>query len=215
MGRKGGRGGPGSGSLRAEVTFWEAARTERNFRQRLGSGLSSSSSSGLVPGPAPPVDRGGRPAPGGVVSWSSSTGVGGKSLSRPNAHRDDPHFRPCFDNRTNRNVTAQLGKSAFLRCRIAQLGDRRDLLPTQQEQLVALHMLLGTQQRSMNALVVEKCNQGEPSSDRDHRDFVPTVFEHKTPAKRSSVARSAPAIRRKKIGDRTSDILGACKAYIR
>ncbi|KAG0425595.1 hypothetical protein HPB47_027227 [Ixodes persulcatus] len=43
-------------------------------------------------------------------------------------------------------------------------------------------------------------SRGKPSSDRNHRDFVPTVFEHKAPAKRSSVARYARAIRRK-IGD--------------
>ncbi|KAG0427856.1 hypothetical protein HPB47_025143, partial [Ixodes persulcatus] len=117
---------PGSRSMPAEVTFWEASRTERNFRERLGSGLSSSSSSGLVPGPgaAPPIDSGRRPAAGGVVSWSPSTGVGAEPPSRPSVHWDDPHFRPRFDNSTDRNVTAQLGKSAFLRCRIAQLGDR-------------------------------------------------------------------------------------------
>ncbi|CAN8011436.1 unnamed protein product, partial [Ixodes pacificus] len=119
--------GPGSGSLpvQAEAISWEAPRTERNFRERLGSGLGSSSSSDLVPGPGPaaPIHRGG-PAAGGAMSWSSSTGVGGEPPSRPSAHWDDPHFRPRFDNSTDRNVTAQLGKSAFLRCRIAQLGDR-------------------------------------------------------------------------------------------
>ncbi|XP_064474981.1 hemicentin-2-like [Ornithodoros turicata] len=44
--------------------------------------------------------------------------------SRPKNYWDDPHFRPSFDNSTERNVTAQLGKSAFLHCRIRQLGDR-------------------------------------------------------------------------------------------
>ncbi|KAG0445628.1 hypothetical protein HPB47_013356, partial [Ixodes persulcatus] len=35
--------------------------------------------------------------------------------------------------------------------------------------------------------------QGKPSSDREHPDFVPTVFAHKAPAKRSSEARYARA----------------------
>ncbi|XP_042144906.1 uncharacterized protein LOC8038642 [Ixodes scapularis] len=75
--------------------------------------------SSLLPGPGPaaPIYRGGRVTEG-AVSWLSSTGVGGEPPSRPSAHWDDPHFS------TNRNVMAQLGKPAFLRCRIAQLGDR-------------------------------------------------------------------------------------------
>ncbi|XP_023217411.1 zwei Ig domain protein zig-8-like isoform X2 [Centruroides vittatus] len=44
--------------------------------------------------------------------------------SRPNSYWDDPHYRPSFDNTTERNVTAQLGKTAYLHCRIRQLGDR-------------------------------------------------------------------------------------------
>ncbi|KAG0428696.1 hypothetical protein HPB47_024332, partial [Ixodes persulcatus] len=44
----------------------------------------------------------------------------------------------------------------------------------------------------------------KPPSDGDHPDFVPTVFAHKAPAKRSLVDRYARAIRRKKIGDRTA-----------
>ncbi|EEC15969.1 conserved hypothetical protein [Ixodes scapularis] len=77
----------------------------------------------LGPGQATPIHKE-RPAEESVVFWSSSTGVGGEPPSRPSAHWDDPHFRPRFDNSTERNVTAQLGKSAFLRCRITQLGDR-------------------------------------------------------------------------------------------
>ncbi|KAM7307760.1 DNA polymerase zeta catalytic subunit [Ixodes scapularis] len=45
---------------------------------------------------------------------------------------------------------------------------------------------------------------GKPSSDRDHPDFVPTVFAHKAPAKRSSEARYARATQQKGIGDRTA-----------
>ncbi|KAH9370433.1 hypothetical protein HPB48_008679 [Haemaphysalis longicornis] len=104
----------------------EAARTERSFRsavpqppsQTSHRGLSSSSSSSLVVVAPPPP-----PAAGA----SLVTGVGGSSgepPSRPSAYWDDPHFRPRFDNSTERNVTAQLGKSAFLHCRIRQLGDR-------------------------------------------------------------------------------------------
>ncbi|KAG8192542.1 hypothetical protein JTE90_015177 [Oedothorax gibbosus] len=44
--------------------------------------------------------------------------------SRPNSYWDDPHYRPYFDNSTEKNVTAQLGKTAYLHCRIRQLGDR-------------------------------------------------------------------------------------------
>ncbi|XP_067127854.1 tyrosine-protein kinase receptor TYRO3-like [Centruroides vittatus] len=44
--------------------------------------------------------------------------------SRPNSYWDDPHYRPYFDNSTERNITAQLGKAAYLHCRIRQLGDR-------------------------------------------------------------------------------------------
>ncbi|XP_015924559.1 uncharacterized protein [Parasteatoda tepidariorum] len=44
--------------------------------------------------------------------------------SRPNSYWDDPHYRPYFDNSTERNVTAQLGKTAYLHCKIRQLGDR-------------------------------------------------------------------------------------------
>lgn len=44
--------------------------------------------------------------------------------ARPNAYWDDPHFRPYFDNTTDRNVTYQLSKTAYLHCRIRQLGDR-------------------------------------------------------------------------------------------
>lgn len=97
---------PGSGA--SEVT-----RTEHSFRSapsdwRETSGVSAS---------APP--------PPGIASLV--TGVGGSSgepPSRPTAYWDDPHFRPRFDNSTERNVTAQLGKSAFLHCKIRQLGDR-------------------------------------------------------------------------------------------
>ncbi|CAN7941354.1 unnamed protein product, partial [Ixodes pacificus] len=108
--------GLGLRSLPAEATSWEAARTERSFRDRPGSGLGSGPSSGLVPGPgsAPPVVSGGAAAGSGVLSSSSSNGVGGEPPSRPSAYWDDPHFRPHFDNSTDRNVTAQLGKSAFL-----------------------------------------------------------------------------------------------------
>ncbi|KAM7308313.1 hypothetical protein ISCGN_011947 [Ixodes scapularis] len=47
---------------------------------------------------------------------------------------------------------------------------------------------------------------GKPSLDPDHPDFVPTVFAHKAPVKRSSVARYARATKRK-IGDRTNEAL--------
>ncbi|XP_071039379.1 uncharacterized protein [Parasteatoda tepidariorum] len=43
---------------------------------------------------------------------------------RPNSYWDDPHFRPYFDNSTDRNVTFQLSKPSYLHCRIRQLGDR-------------------------------------------------------------------------------------------
>ncbi|KAG0432264.1 hypothetical protein HPB47_021010 [Ixodes persulcatus] len=46
--------------------------------------------------------------------------------------------------------------------------------------------------------------QGKPSSDRDHPEFVPTVFAHKAPAKRSSEARYARATKCEEIGDRTA-----------
>lgn len=82
------------------VSSWEAARTERSFH--AGQGLGPAASSGAV----------------------LTNGVGGEPPSRPSAYWDDPHFRPRFDNSTDRNVTAQLGKSAFLHCRIRQLGDR-------------------------------------------------------------------------------------------
>ncbi|CAN8029145.1 unnamed protein product, partial [Ixodes persulcatus] len=100
--------------VQAEATFWEAPRTERNFRESLGSGLSSSSSSGVVPGPGPaaPIHRGG-PAVEGAVSWSSSTGVGGEPLSRRSTHWDDPHFTPRFDNSTDRNVRPSWGSRPF------------------------------------------------------------------------------------------------------
>lgn len=91
----------------------EVTRTEHSFRSapsdwRETSGVSAS---------APP--------PPGIASLV--TGVGGSSgepPSRPTAYWDDPHFGPRFDNSTERNVTAQLGKSAFLHCKIRQLGDR-------------------------------------------------------------------------------------------
>ncbi|KAG0429784.1 hypothetical protein HPB47_023306 [Ixodes persulcatus] len=47
---------------------------------------------------------------------------------------------------------------------------------------------------------------GKPSLDPDHPEFVPTVFAHKAPAKRSLVARYARATKRK-IGDRTNETL--------
>ncbi|CAN7995615.1 unnamed protein product, partial [Ixodes hexagonus] len=115
--------GSGSGSPPAAATSLEAARTERSLRDSPSSGPGM----GLVPGPgsAPPIVSG-VPGMGDVVvsSSSSSNGVVGEPPSRPSAHWDDPHFRPHFDNSTDRNVTAQLGKSAFLHCRIGQLGDR-------------------------------------------------------------------------------------------
>lgn len=91
--------GTGAGTS-AVVSSWEAARTERSFH--AGQGLGPAASSGAV----------------------LTNGVGGEPPSRPSAYWDDPHFRPRFDNSTDRNVTAQLGKSAFLHCRIGQLGDR-------------------------------------------------------------------------------------------
>ncbi|CAN7943951.1 unnamed protein product, partial [Ixodes hexagonus] len=119
--------GSGSGSPPAAATSLEAARTERSLRDSPSSGPGSGPSLGLVPGTgsAPPVVSGVLGMGGVVVSSSSSSnGVVGEPPSRPSAHWDDPHFRPHFDNSTDRNVTAQLGKSAFLHCRIGQLGDR-------------------------------------------------------------------------------------------
>ncbi|EEC09375.1 hypothetical protein IscW_ISCW007209 [Ixodes scapularis] len=108
--------GSGLRSLPAEATSWEAARTERRFRDRPGSSLGLGPISGLVPelGSVPPVGSGGPAAGSGVLSSSSANGVGGEPPSRPSAYWDDPHFRTHFDNSTARNVTAQLGKSAFL-----------------------------------------------------------------------------------------------------
>nr|XP_037290077.1 LOW QUALITY PROTEIN: lachesin-like [Rhipicephalus microplus] len=86
---------------------------ERDFRSAPSDRRETSG----VPASAPP--------PPGIASLV--TGVGGSSgepPSRPTAYWDDPHFRPRFDNSTERNVTAQLGKSAFLHCKIRQLGDR-------------------------------------------------------------------------------------------
>ncbi|KAG0417871.1 hypothetical protein HPB47_005316 [Ixodes persulcatus] len=118
--------GPSLGFSPAAATPWEATRTERSSRERPGSGLGWGPSSGLLPEPrpAPHVVSGVPVVGGGVVFSSSSNGVGGEPPSRPSAYWDDPHFRPHFDNSTDRNVTAQLGKSAFLHCRIRQLGDR-------------------------------------------------------------------------------------------
>ncbi|XP_035222039.1 uncharacterized protein LOC118194936 [Stegodyphus dumicola] len=44
--------------------------------------------------------------------------------ARPEILFEDAHFRPYFDNTTERNVTSQLSKTAYLHCRIRQLGDR-------------------------------------------------------------------------------------------
>ncbi|KAH6939343.1 hypothetical protein HPB50_017280 [Hyalomma asiaticum] len=96
------------GTLCAVVS--EATRTERSFRSSAEERRESWASAPPPPGSA-----------------SLVTGVGGSSgepPSRPSAYWDDPHFRPRFDNSTERNVTAQLGKSAFLHCKIRQLGDR-------------------------------------------------------------------------------------------
>ncbi|CAN7977567.1 unnamed protein product, partial [Ixodes persulcatus] len=117
--------GPGLRSLTAEDTSWEAAHAERSFRDRPGPGLGSGPISGLVSGPgsAAPVVSEGPTVGSGVLSSSSSNGVGGESPSRPSAYWDDPHFKPHCDNSTDRNMTAQLGKSALIHCRISQLGD--------------------------------------------------------------------------------------------
>ncbi|KAG0426984.1 hypothetical protein HPB47_025941 [Ixodes persulcatus] len=47
-------------------------------------------------------------------------------------------------------------------------------------------------------------DEREPTSDQDHPDFVPTVFVHKAPAKRSSEARYTRATQQKGIGDKTA-----------
>ncbi|XP_076305037.1 neurotrimin-like [Tachypleus tridentatus] len=46
--------------------------------------------------------------------------------SRPNSHltSGDGYNQPYFGNNTDRNVTVQLGKTAYLNCKINQLGDR-------------------------------------------------------------------------------------------
>ncbi|XP_076356132.1 neurotrimin-like [Tachypleus tridentatus] len=45
--------------------------------------------------------------------------------SRPNSHfTSDGYNQPYFGNNTERNVTVQLGKTAYLNCKINQLGDR-------------------------------------------------------------------------------------------
>uniref|UniRef100_T1J777 Ig-like domain-containing protein n=1 Tax=Strigamia maritima TaxID=126957 RepID=T1J777_STRMM len=41
-------------------------------------------------------------------------------------HHDKNHQQPYFDNATATNVTSQLGKTAYLTCRVKQLGDRTD-----------------------------------------------------------------------------------------
>lgn len=65
---------------------------------------------------------------GSEVFGRTERSFGGGSLveppARPNAYWDDPHFRPYFDNTTDRNVTYQLSKTGYLHCRIRQLGDR-------------------------------------------------------------------------------------------
>lgn len=99
----------------------EATRTERSFRsagaeERRAEATSSGGSSALPPPGSASLVTG--------VGGSSSSSSSGEPPSRPSAYWDDPHFRPRFDNSTERNVTAQLGKSAFLHCRIRQLGDR-------------------------------------------------------------------------------------------
>jgi len=44
--------------------------------------------------------------------------------ARPNALSEDGQLLPYFDNSTNRNVTTQLSKTAFLHCRVRNLGER-------------------------------------------------------------------------------------------
>ncbi|XP_053202818.1 uncharacterized protein LOC128387618 [Panonychus citri] len=44
--------------------------------------------------------------------------------SRPLSAWDDPSFKPYFDDHNVDNVTTQLGKTAYLHCKIRQLGDR-------------------------------------------------------------------------------------------
>ncbi|GAB6019913.1 hypothetical protein CHUAL_014007 [Chamberlinius hualienensis] len=44
--------------------------------------------------------------------------------ARPNAFWEDGQLEPFFDNSTNRNVTTQWGKTAFLHCRVRNLGER-------------------------------------------------------------------------------------------
>ncbi|EEC18761.1 hypothetical protein IscW_ISCW015080 [Ixodes scapularis] len=117
---------PGLRSLTAEATSWEAARTERSFSNRPGPGLGSGPSSVLLSGPgsAAPVVSEGPTVGSGVMSSSSANGVGGEPPSRSSAYWYDPHFGTHYDNSTDRNMTAQPGKSALLHCRISQLGER-------------------------------------------------------------------------------------------
>ena len=44
--------------------------------------------------------------------------------SRPNSYWDEPQFRPYFDESIARNITAQMGRTVHLPCRISQLADR-------------------------------------------------------------------------------------------
>ncbi|XP_076355505.1 V-set and immunoglobulin domain-containing protein 10-like [Tachypleus tridentatus] len=59
-----------------------------------------------------------------ITRMERSFGSGKNPPSRPNSYWDDPYRRPYFDNSTTRNVTAPLGKTAYLHCRIRQIGDR-------------------------------------------------------------------------------------------
>ncbi|GFW87936.1 uncharacterized protein TNCV_1360391 [Trichonephila clavipes] len=85
--------------------------------------------------------------------------------SRPNSYWDDPHYRPYFDNSTERNATAQLGKTAYLNCKIRQLGDRtvganmtykqRSLLLVLEVITVGIQHLLPTCLQFFNSLAVK------------------------------------------------------------
>uniref|UniRef100_T1JE37 Uncharacterized protein n=1 Tax=Strigamia maritima TaxID=126957 RepID=T1JE37_STRMM len=44
--------------------------------------------------------------------------------ARPNSYSEDSQLQPVFDNTTSRNVTTQLGITAYLPCNVKNLGGR-------------------------------------------------------------------------------------------
>lgn len=68
--------------------------------------------------PAPSRDK------RGLSATDSHSIYGFDPLSRPEIHWNNPNYKPYFDSTAaDRNVTAQLGKSTFLRCKLKQVTD--------------------------------------------------------------------------------------------